>query len=134
MLIVWVGGLAPLIYIENFSAHRGVATVQISLLKNPGSVRLPTAVRQMLAQHSDQRPAGELNVQPQLVGRHLILSEMASTLKVFHNNFWLYRASLIGSIDAVLWGSVFNLQLTAYSVDLPPPEKPPSFLSRLIEL
>jgi hypothetical protein len=134
LLILWVGGLAPLIVMENFSSHQGVQSVQISLLKKPGSAQLPPAVRQMLTQGGRQWPTDELNLQPQLVVRHFALPEITSALKVFHDNFWLYRMSLIGFIDAVPWEKVFSIQLTEYSVDLPPPEKPPPFLPRLIVL
>jgi hypothetical protein len=132
LLVVWVGGLAPLIFVENFSVHRGVQRVRFSLLQESDSARLPGAVRQLVALQGEQRPAGDLNSRTQLVARPLALPEITSALKVFHDNFWLYRMFLIGFIGAVLWGSVFNIQLTACSVDLPPPEKPPSFPPELL--
>jgi hypothetical protein len=126
-LIIWVGVLAPLVYVENFSSHRGVQTVQISLLKKSGLVRLSTAVRQILAQRSDQWPGGELKTRPQFVVGHLALPEITSALKVFHDNLWLNSMFLVGFIGIVPWKKVLSLQLTGYSAYLPPPEKPPPF-------
>ena len=129
--IVWVGGLAPLFYVENFSSHRGVQRVQLSLFKEPGSVRLPIAVRQILTQHGSYDIFSKFNPRPQFVARNLILPEITSSLTVFHDSYLLANWPLSKIIDVSPWGRVFSLQFTKRSVYLPLPEKPPPFPSRL---
>jgi hypothetical protein len=130
-LIIWVGGLAPLIYVENYSSHQGVQRVQVSLLKEPGANKSPTALRQMWAQRVEQHPRG-LNIQPQLVTRNISLPGINSSVTIFHDSYLLSITHVAGLFDASPSGCVSEFPLTGRSVWLPPPEKPPPFPVSLI--
>ena len=125
-LIIWVGGLAPLIYFENYSSHRGVQRVQVSLLKEPGPGKLPVALRQLRAQRTDQPPYG-LNTQPQFVTRNISLPGISSSVTTFHDGYLLTSAPRASYFDTSPAGKVSGIQLTGRSVWLLPPEKPPPF-------
>jgi hypothetical protein len=126
-LIIWVGALAPLIFFENFSSHRGVQSVQFSLLEQPGTNKLPTALRQMWVQHTGQWPSRGLNTLPQLVTRNISLPGVTSSITIFHDSYLLSIAHIAGFLGASPAGRVLETQLTRHSVWLPPPEKPPPF-------
>lgn len=126
-LIIWVGGLAPLIYFENYSSHRGVQKVKVSLLQEPGIGRLPVAFRQMWAERAGQWPPHGLNIQPQFMARNISLPGISSSVKIFHDGYLLTKVHTANFFDTSSSGSVSGIQLTDSSVWLAPPEKPPPF-------
>jgi hypothetical protein len=126
-LIIWVGGLAPLIYFENYSSHRDVQRVQVSLLTAPGSGYLPVALRQQWAQRAEKWPSGELNTQPQWVTQNISLPGINSSVTIFHDGYLFTPVHIARFIDTSPAGSVSAIQLMGRSVWLLPPEKPPPF-------
>jgi hypothetical protein len=127
-LIIWVGGLAPLIYFENYSSHRGVQRIQVSLLKEPGPGKLPAALRQLWPQQVNQHPRG-LNSQPQWVTRTISLPGISSSVTTFHDGYLLTTAHVVNFFNVSLGGRMLAVQLAGRAIWLPPPEKPPPFLS-----
>jgi hypothetical protein len=130
-LIVWVGGLAPLIYFENYSSHRGVQRLQVSLLKKPGSSKLPPAFRQMWMQSMDQGRSRGLNIQPQWVTGNISLPGINSSVTIYCDGYYLVMAHPANQVDSSPAGRVSSIQLPRRSACLPPPEKPPPFPPRL---
>ena len=116
-LVIWVGGLAPLIYFENYSSHRDVQSVQISLLKEPGAGKLPAALRQLWAQR----------IQSQWVARNILLPGINSSVTILHDGYLFSVAGIASFFDASPTGRVSTIQPIGQSVWLPPPEKPPPF-------
>ena len=124
-LIIWVGGLAPLIYFENYSSHRGVQRVRVGVL-NESAGKPSMALRQMWVQHVDQHSRG-LNIQPQFVTRNISLPGISSSVTIFHDGYVLTSAHIANLFDTSPSGSVLAIQQTGRSLWLPPPEKPPPF-------
>jgi len=130
LLIIWVGGLAPLIYFENYSSHRGVQRVKVSLLQEPEIGKLPAAFRQMWTERSEWPPRG-LYTRSQFIARNISLPGIRSSAKIFRDGCLLtktHTANLPGTSSSE---SVSVIQLTGSSVWLPPPEKPPPLPVRL---
>ena len=126
-LVIWVGGLAPLIYFENYSSHRDVQSVQISLLKEPGAGKLPAALRQLWAHRIQPKPFVGLIVQPQWVARNILLPGINSSVTILHDGYLFSVAGIASFFDASPTGRVSTIQPIGQSVWLPPPEKPPPF-------
>jgi len=125
-LIIWVGGLAPLIYFENYSSHRGVQRIRVNLLNESGAGKVPAALRQLWTQRVDQHPRG-LNTQPQFITRKISLPGISSSVTIFHDGYVLTSAHMANFFDTSPSGIVSAIQQTGRSVWLPPPEKPPPF-------
>ncbi len=127
LLILWVCGVGPLIYVESFSSHHGVQAYRIAILEKPGrSTRLPSDLREILARRPGYEPAGPLTPQPQLI-RVYHFTAPGFFLSAFRDGY--VPPVKVTVYDNLLpWGRVSTTVLIGSSVRLPPPEKPPPFL------
>ncbi len=125
-LIIWVGGISPLIYFGDFSSHQGVQS-QISFLQQSDrSHKLQLALAEISAkQHMEQQLIRLLSPNTDYFNAttHQIMM-MTSTL--YQGFIWVEEHTLpFNTISLIGW--VGLLVLLGSSVWLPPPEKPPPF-------
>lgn len=128
LLVLWIGGIAPLIYFERFSAHQGLQGYEPVLLKRwSPSPQLPFELQQALTNHlippHESWSQPEQSIRPyQTMGS---ISRLYSTL--FRDGYGFYSGFAPVILDLQLLGQVWPVAINGQSVWLSPPDKPPTF-------
>lgn len=128
LLLLWVGGIGPLIYFDAFSPHQGLRLYHITLLE-PVRVRQPLAPppeplesvfrRQLLKQTRGQSDFVTAGQKATAGLAHFFESSLGQ-------GFLFNLAQIIISNESPPISRVSLLALTGRSAWLSPPEKPPS--------
>ncbi len=132
-LVLWVGGISPLIYAGSFSTHEDVPTYQLSILQSPNRAqKLQQILPKIFGLRQPEWPSGRVTARSQGIGpRH---PAVATTIRLL---LTALHEGLLPAADITIWhipalsGRISVLTPTVHSVWLPPPEKPPPFLCSL---
>lgn len=121
-LILLVGGLTPLVYVDSFSPHQGVKTYHFSLFQSAPR----TLSADIIAKLSGKLT---LSHQPAQIGYQRTLPPLAHSLHDSLSRGYLLFAWLPTVDKLLVFGTVTPYAMTNNPALLSPPDKPPQWLS-----
>ena len=128
MLIAYLGFIGPLSYVKLYSPHQGSAAhYALSLFQDTGREAKLAEVRQRL--NRPAKPIDSLaawrNSHP-VIGEHLTGYGLMNGLQSLLGHACTWPTTHGFHLPRCLHAQIWDRVLPAHSIDLPPPEEPPS--------